>query len=268
MSTSFPIRIETLFYREAGLDYYVAPHAHRIHQWFFCLHGGMTITVEGVPHQLQPEDSLIIAPNALRETCRRQKAPGYLVVIFEDTVIGLDAVVGRVLKMPSEMREDVLALIAEVRHPAGPESRLLTSSLILRLLIGLKRAASVGATGNRQVSSLNAGEHQQIVAQAEAFMQRNLYRQLLRAEIARAVNLSEPHLGRIFKAVTGRTVVDRLTEMRITHAKALLLESTLSVTQIAGDVGISSFSHFAKTFKRAVGVAPSDYRRSNGRAYS
>lgn len=66
------------------------------------------------------------------------------------------------------------------------------------------------------------------MAQAEAFMQRNLYRPLRRAEISAAVKCSEPHLGRLFKAVTGVSVIDRLTGMRIDHAKALLRESSLS----------------------------------------
>ena len=268
--SGLPLRLEALFYREAGLDYHVAPHSHGIHQWFFLLHGGMTISVDGVFHELHPEDSLIIAPGAVRETWCRTRAPGYQVAIFDAAaVLDVGPICGRVLQLPAPLREDVLALIAEVRHPIGPDAKLLSSLLILRLLLGLRRAAQPTAGKPRRgLSALNVHEHQQVVAQAEAYMQRNLYRPLRRAEIAAAVNLSEPHLGRLFKAVTGGSVVGRLTGLRIDHAKALLRESTLSVTQIAGEIGISSFSHFSKTFKNVTGVAPSDYRRTGGKAYS
>lgn len=263
-----PIRIESLFYREAGLDYHTEAHHHAIHQWYFCLHGGMTISLEGVFHELHAEDSLLVAPGRVRENWCRQRAPGYLVVIFDaGDAVDLSAVCDRVLPLPVELREDVHALIAEVRRPAGPDARLLSTVLVLRLLIGLARAHARPAETRRPLSALNAREHQQVVAQAEAFMQRNLFRPLTRAEIAHAVNLSEPHLGRLFRAVCGRSVIDRLTEIRMEHAKALLRESTLSVTQIAGEVGISSFSHFSKTFRDVVGVPPSDYRRSGGHSW-
>jgi transcriptional regulator GlxA family with amidase domain len=106
-----------------------------------------------------------------------------------------------------------------------------------------------------------------VVVRAEAFLERNLHRSLARREVAASVNLSEPHLARIVRAATGRSVLQRLTELRVLRAKALLLESTLSISQIAGRVGFGSFSHFTKVFRKAVGVAPSDYRRSGGKAW-
>jgi AraC-like DNA-binding protein len=266
--SGLPLRIEALFYREAGLDYHVDAHSHRIHQWFFCLHGGLTISVDGVFHELRPEDSLIIPPGAERETWCRNRAPGYLVTVVDaSAIVDLAPACGRVIALPSVLREDLLALIAEVRQPAGPDTKLLSAVLVLRLLLGLCRTVRA-STPRSALSRLNAHEHEQVVSQAEAFMQRNLYRPLRRAEIAAAVNLSEPHLGRLFSAVSGRSVVERLTELRMEQAKALLLESTFSVTQIAGEVGISSFSHFSKTFRQVVGVTPSDYRRTGGKAYA
>jgi AraC-like DNA-binding protein len=268
-ANAFPIRIDSLFYREANLAYHTGAHEHRVHQWFFCLHGGMTIAVNGTFFELHPEESLIIPPKASRETWCRQKAPGYLVCIFDAQRLEVDAMCGQVLKMPSELREDVHALVGELRHPQGAESPFLTSSLVVRLLIGHQRAVAAGsAQPASSLSALNAIRHHEVVEQAEVFMQKNLHRQLLRNEIATAVSVSEPHLARLFRAATGKTVLQRLTDMRIVQAKALLLESTLSVTQIAGEVGLSSFSHFTRIFKRAVGVAPSDYRRSGGKSWA
>ncbi len=259
-----PIRIDALFYREADRSYRIAPHMHRIHQWYVLLHGGVNIILDGQVIELHPEQSIVMPPGAMREIHCRQKAPGYLVAVFESLGIDLAPVTGRVLDTPMELRQDLLTLVDELRMPKGPESRFLASALLTRLLIGQKRAA---LAGQPPVSSLNAAQHHEVVAQADVFMERNFFRSVSRAEVAAAVHLSEPHLGRLFKAVTGKTVLERLTEIRIGQAKALLLESTLSVTQIALDVGISSFSHFSKTFKSDSGLSPSDYRRLGGRLY-
>jgi AraC-like DNA-binding protein len=267
-ANAFPIRIDSLFYREAGLAYHTGAHEHRVHQWFFCLHGGMTIAVNGTFHELHPEESLIIPPRAQRETWCRQKAPGYLVCIFDAQRLEVAPMIGQVMKMPSELREDLHALVAELRTPTGAESPFLSSALVVRLLIGHLRTVRQGQPQGAPLSALNAMRHQEVVDQAEVFMHKNLHRQLLRQEIAAAVSVSEPHLARLFRAATGKTVLQRLTDMRIVQAKALLLESTLSVTQIAGEVGLSSFSHFTRIFKRAMGVAPSDYRRSGGKSWA
>ena len=268
-ANAFPIRIDSLFYREAGLAYHTGAHEHRVHQWIYCMHGGMTISINGSFFELHPEESLIIPPKANRETWCRQKAPGYLVCIFEAARLDMTSLESRVLKLPSEMREDIQALVRELRQPRGNDSPFLTSALVVRLLIGHSRTIELGTPQpTSSLSSLNAIRHQEVVDQAEVFMKKNLHRQLLRHEIATSVSVSEPHLARLFRAATNKTVLQRLTDMRIVQATSLLLESTLSVTQIAGEVGLSSFSHFTRIFKRAVGVAPSDYRRSGGQSWA
>jgi two-component system response regulator YesN len=159
------------------------------------------------------------------------------------------------------------ALAAEVRRPGGPDSRMLAQALATRILIALCRQVR-NDVQQKTVSNLNADGHAQVVAHAETFMLRNIGHTLRRADIAAAVNLSEPHLARLFRSVLGKSVMDRLVELRMEHAQVLLLESTMSVTQIAGVVGITSFSYFSKAFRAATGMTPSDYRKSGGRVYS
>jgi AraC-like DNA-binding protein len=50
-------------------------------------------------------------------------------------------------------------------------------------------------------------------------------------------------------------------------AKSLLLDSTMSITRIAGELGLSSFSHFSHVFREETGMTPGEYRRSGGRIY-
>jgi AraC-like DNA-binding protein len=262
-----PFRLVHIHFREAVPHFIAQLHIHRQHQVYVCLHGTVTITIAGAAHELHGDEMVAVPPEVEREVVVGARAAGYLVLLFEaDAELDLAGLYGRSHALPADLRDDARALVAEVRHPGGGDSRLLCTVLSLRLLLGLRRAARPAEVG-RRLSTLNASEHQRVVAQAEAFMQRNLHRPLRRAEIAASVRLSEPHLGRLFLAVTGRSVVDRLTEIRIEHAKALLRESTQSVTQIAGEVGLSSFSHFSYMFRRLVGVSPSAYRRTGGKVY-
>jgi AraC-like DNA-binding protein len=261
---TLPIEPVAMFYREADLAYHVDAHRHTVHQIFICVHGGMTVAIDGVPFELKPDEAVIVPPDAERETWCHRRAPGYVSATFRDRELSLASAERRTLPLPADHRGDLHALILELRGPRDPIALHLANALLVRTLIGLKRAATMAAATG---SALNQASVADVAARAEAYLQRNLHRQILRPEVAAAVRLSEPHLARLFKAATGRTVVGRLIEMRISRAKALLLESTMSVTQISGEVGLSSFSHFSKMFKRLVGVAPGDYRRSGGKAW-
>jgi len=262
-----PFSLTNLHFREAVPHFAVAVHRHRQHQMYICLHGAVTITIAGAAHALHGDDVVAVPAGMDREVTVGARATGYLVMMFEvGPDIDMAVLHGRTHALTADLVDDVRSLVAEVRNPVGSDSKLLCSVLALRLLLGLRRAARP-AESSKRLSMLNASEHQRVVAQAEAFMQRNLHRPLRRAEIAESVRLSEPHLARIFVSVTGRSVIDRLTEIRIEHAKTLLRESTMSVTQICGDVGLSSFSHFSYMFRRLVGVSPSAYRRTGGKVY-
>ncbi|RCK68710.1 helix-turn-helix domain-containing protein [Desertihabitans brevis] len=80
------------------------------------------------------------------------------------------------------------------------------------------------------------------------------------ATLAEQVGLSRYHLLRLFRRHTGRTPHEYLLALRLEQARRLLRETGLPVGQVAVRCGFVDASHFSKTFRRAVGVAPSAYR--------
>ena len=81
------------------------------------------------------------------------------------------------------------------------------------------------------------------------------------AEIAAVAGVSPFHFARLFKRATGETVHGFVLRFRIEAAARLLCRDTLSVGQIAAEVGFAQQSHLAAHFKRARGVSPLEYRR-------
>lgn len=80
------------------------------------------------------------------------------------------------------------------------------------------------------------------------------------AEISREVNLTSSYLTKQFKSRYNLSVLDYIAQVRITNAKALLVDSSLTVKQIAGMVGFMSDNVFIKTFKKWEAVTPKQYR--------
>lgn len=68
-------------------------------------------------------------------------------------------------------------------------------------------------------------------------------------------------MTRIFKEQFGISINNYLLQIRITRAKELLRFTDLSVEKIGADCGILDANYFARTFKKAEGVSPGEFRK-------
>ena len=84
-------------------------------------------------------------------------------------------------------------------------------------------------------------------------------------DLARAVGISHSRLNFYFQEMYGTTIFGYIRELRLRHAKSLLDEGCMNVTEVAYEAGYSSPSHFAKSFKDCYGVVPGKYLRSISR---
>lgn len=263
----FPIALQRIGYREQGTEYHYGPHRHEIHQWYCVLYGVVEMVVDDRQYLLAPEESILIPPGAVRSPRSHERAPGYLWAHFANRRLALEPITNRVLPTPPELQQDLLDLVSEVQRPADGDADDLVNALLVKLLVGLRRSVARQEPPGPAPSLVNAAYRREVVKRVDSFMRNHLTHPLSRRQVAEAVHLSPAHLARVYRQVTGKTLNDRLTELRVEYGKQLLLESTLSVTQVGLSVGYRSFSHFSAVFKDRVGIPPSDYRLSGGRTW-
>lgn len=79
-------------------------------------------------------------------------------------------------------------------------------------------------------------------------------------DISEYVFLSSSYICTLFKNETGQTLNQYLTDFRISKAKTLLTDPRYKITDISTRVGYSDGNYFGKTFKKLVGMSPSEYR--------
>lgn len=79
-------------------------------------------------------------------------------------------------------------------------------------------------------------------------------------DISEHVFLSSSYVCTVFKTETGKTLNQYLTEYRIEKAKKLLMDSRYKITDISAKVGYNDGNYFGKTFKKLVGLSPSEFR--------
>lgn len=80
-------------------------------------------------------------------------------------------------------------------------------------------------------------------------------------EAAAMVNLNPVYLSVLFKRSTGTNFNDYLTGIRVDAAKRLLMDTNISVSDIAGQVGYGNGKYFSQVFSKVVGLNPTVYRK-------
>jgi AraC family transcriptional regulator len=102
------------------------------------------------------------------------------------------------------------------------------------------------------------------LALAVEMIQGNFPRRLTLADIANEVGVHPVHLAQSFRRFHGCTVGDYVRRVRIDYACQELVRSDAPFIDLAIAAGFADQSHFTRTFKRTVGILPSQYR-SNAR---
>ena len=107
--------------------------------------------------------------------------------------------------------------------------------------------------------------HDEDVNSALCFIHRNCQKNIYVQDVVDAVAISRRRLQEKFCRVLGRTISDEIARVRTEQISRMLLNTDLTVQQIALKFGYNGLSHISRFFKRQVGFSPVEYRKRYGR---
>lgn len=87
------------------------------------------------------------------------------------------------------------------------------------------------------------------------------YNQVTLKEVSRFFNYNEAYLSRLIKQYTGKTFSELVSSLQMRHAKEMIDEGVMNLTEISQEVGCFDTSHFNKKFKKIYGKTPDEYRK-------
>lgn len=82
-------------------------------------------------------------------------------------------------------------------------------------------------------------------------------------EIAKNAGLSKYYFLREFKKITGTTITVFINILRCDNAKKMIMENKYSLSEIAAKCGFENYSYFSRTFKKYIGISPSEFIKEN-----
>ncbi|GJM12890.1 MAG: AraC family transcriptional regulator [Pseudohongiella sp.] len=102
--------------------------------------------------------------------------------------------------------------------------------------------------------------HDEEIIKVQEWLDQNYQRNVVISAVAKQFKLSVRSLNRRFKLATNSSPLQYLQTLRIEHAKELLKQSNLAVSEVADLVGYQDASYFTSMFKKLSAVTPIEYR--------
>lgn len=156
-----------------------------------------------------------------------------------------------------QIEQIIMMLHTEVKNGNSFGSKLYVESLTNALAVNLLRDYST----NKDNIALYAGglSERQLITVTD-YINDHLATEIKLSDLSELAGISQFHFSRLFKQSMGTSPHQYLITQRIEHAKRLLKNSKLSVTEIAFACGFNSHSHLGKYFRQLTGITPKDYR--------
>lgn len=145
-------------------------------------------------------------------------------------------------------------IAAECTNPQ-PLHDLYGDGLSLALIIDMMKLAKAPI---RKRSKLAGWQ----LRRATDFIEENCLRNIRLEELASLAGLSQSHFSHAFKASTGVAPHQWQVNARLRHAKQLILQGNLSLTEIAAEAGFADQAHFTRVFRKNFGTTPAHWQKA------
>lgn len=219
-----------------------------------------------LPHEWRNDEIYFNKESDLRATCI---CLFFKKEIFESNLIRLPEMSNirdliersrRGLKFVGESKKRIADFIELSARNTGARkvSELITLLEMMATTDEYDVLASVGFT-----ESVNSDDFERF-NKVYKYMVANFTTTIKLGDVAALVGLTPTAFCRYFKERTKKTFIEYLSEMRIGHAKKLLIEGKKKISTISLESGFNNLSNFISQFKKSTHMLPSDFQKEFG----
>jgi len=238
-------------------DYRTQPHEHDEYMFLLPRTGQLILNVESnaSPLRLAPKSFVVVPPQRLHDTHGYRKEQEHVAVyVASDFVAFCERKAQRSLSCAKiAIRSAPLALLNAVRlatdtgqHDVG-ELAAYRRELTIKTLAATCVEAGLIA-GHLPLTPIDA--RRELVKDIRGFLDATLDQSMGLDRIAYEFGLSRRTLTRLFRDVTGESIVDYQSRQRVHHATQLLQSPGMTVVMAAAAVGLDSPSYLARLFRK------------------
>lgn len=244
-------------------------HYHDFHKILIFLRGDVNYIVEGKSYQLHPYDIVLVNRNDIHKPVINNRNPYERIIIyvspqfldsFEDSDADLAYCFRKareehtsVVRIQSPEKSSLYKNISRLERSFSDSdyaARLYQQALFLEFMVLLNRAAV-----HDYLKFIDTEHYNAKILNIMQYISEHLTADLNIDHIAGEFYMSRYHMMRAFKAETGYTIGNYITEKRLLYAKELILQQT-PITQVCFDCGFKDYSTFSRAYKKVFHESP------------
>ncbi|MFD1676239.1 helix-turn-helix domain-containing protein [Alicyclobacillus fodiniaquatilis] len=157
--------------------------------------------------------------------------------------------------------EHLFSQIAQEEREQKLGHQDMTNALLTILILWILRKNEESITRSHLIHF--QGQRETNVERALRVINKQFRKRMSLEDIAAEVHLNKHYLCHCFKQVTGLTINQYLTKLRIDEAKKLITETSKPIGIIAEEIGVGGVAQFSRLFRQYTGVSPRAYRQGD-----
>ncbi len=131
---------------------------------------------------------------------------------------------------------------------------------IIRLLYKLSLCDDARTLCNSSFAKVEPTTDSRRVAKINTYIHQHYQEQIRLETLANLVGMTPPAFSRFFKLRTGSNLTEYITDIRLGVAARLLVDSTMSISEICFECGFNNISNFNRIFKKRKNLTPKEFR--------
>lgn len=243
-------------------DWYSVPHTHNYTELFYIVSGKGQFLIQDQAFPVDVNNLVIINPNVTHTEHSLNAQP------LEYIVLGIDGIELATTENSNgqfcildhfesvEVSSCLHNILREMEYKnTGYED--VCQAYMEILIIRLMRHTAMTVQSEPQVLSRNRQ-----CAAVKRYIDLHFKETLTLEQLSKEAHIDKFYLSHAFKREYGVSPINYMISRRIDESKYLLVDTDLSLSQIAQLLGFSSLSYFSQVFRKALGISPMEFRRS------
>lgn len=164
------------------------------------------------------------------------------------------------LEQKAAFFRDLMQSLFEASSEDSPHKSAICQSLFLTLFYYSLNLIDQ-STPSKESFTNQESQAAKWVSMIRDYIDEHITEDLMISQLAEQFGISESYLTRIFNQTIGCSPSNYMINRRIGNAQTLLLNTDLSIAEVAKEVGFQDQSYFTKRFAKCVGITPHRYRK-------
>ena len=265
----------TYHIENAGRSFQIPVHWHDEFEIIYVRSGFLTVSISGESYIGKTGEAFVVSPGNLHLMGSQSGTVDYYTFLFPLKYISFrtDDMLDEKLLEPlnsghlmicprvKDTAKELCEQLIEIYEAKKDESESKITTQVRTKIILLQFILEMWKKGfviENDTNGRNTVEKEMV-----SYIQQNFTGKISLREFGEQFHLSEKYISRYFKEHFHITLSQYVTYLRLEHAKQLLQDTDIPVTDVAMQSGYQNVSYFIRSFQKAYAVSPLKYRKNN-----